>query len=326
MPESRWRRRITVLLLCLVIVLVALWIYGDWKTARSEHAYPPVGEFATADTVRMHYVARGNGYPVVMIHGSDGVLQDFTLTILDSVASFAQAIAFDRPGHGYSARPGKEPVTLALNARLIRDALRSLGITRPIIVGHSYGGAVACQYAVDYPDDLAGLVLLSPAVYAEGLPIGTTGATFLMSIPNAPVIGSILTHCLVAPLFSLGVEAGIRPTFAPNPVTPEYAAVMKALMPRPSQFSAWAEESAHFRNDLDALGKRFGEIAAPTVIIVGEDDQIAPFGVEGGLLAEQIPGSELVLVPDVGHMVHHAAPGLVVAKIRQMAKAISGQQ
>ncbi len=304
--------------------MVVLWAYGYWKTERAEKAHPPIGQFVEVDGARLHYVMRGSGQPVVMIHGSDGVLQDFTLTIFDSVALFAQAIVFDRPGHGYSEWPGDKSLTLELNAQLIHDALVALGVSRPIVVGHSYGGAVALKYAAMYPQELAGLVLLAPAVYADGLPIGKPGATFLMSIPNAPVIGSIITHCLIAPLFGFGVKSGIKPSFKPNPVNPDYAAVMKAMMPRPSQFSAWADESAHFATSLNELDERFGEITAPTVIIVGGKDQVTSYEQEGGRLATVLPNSELVVMPESGHMVHHAATAAVVARIYQMASAMSG--
>jgi pimeloyl-ACP methyl ester carboxylesterase len=301
--------------------MTALWVYGSWKTDRSEEEYPPVGQFVTVDGVRLHCVHRGGGQPVVMIHGSDGVLQDFTLTIFDSVATFAHAIAFDRPGHGYSERPDGKPLTLELNARLIHDAVAALGILKPVIVGHSYGGAVALQYAAMFPQELAGLVLLSPAVYAESLPIGKTGATFVMSIPNAPVLGSLLTHCLVAPLLGFGVVAGIRPTFEPNPVNPEYATIMKGMMPRPGQFRAWADESAHFASGLNELESRLSGVTTRTIIIVGEKDRVAPYEQEGGRLAKILPNCELVVVPDGGHMVHYAAPGVVASKIREMVNA-----
>ena len=319
---ARWRKRITILLAILAVLMVTLWIYGEWKTNQAEKEYPPVGHFVTVDGVPMHYVRQGSGQTVVMIHGSDGLLQDFTLTIFDSIASFADAIAFDRPGHGYSEHPSVKPLTLELNAQLIHDAVAVLGVSKPVIVGHSYGGAVALQYAVNYPQELAGLVLLSPAVYAEGLPIGKTGATFLMSIPNAPVLGPILTHCLVAPMFGFGVETGINPSFAPNPVTPGYAAIMKALMPRPNQFSAWADESAHFASSLDELDAKLSGIEAPAVIIVGAKDQIAPYEQEGGKLAKKLPNCELLVVPEAGHMVHHAEPNLVVVNIRQMVESV----
>ena len=320
---SRWRKRIAISLAILALVAVALWVYGEWKSSQAEKEYPPVGHFVTVDGVKLHYIRQGSGQSVVMIHGSDGVLQDFTLTVFDSVASFAQALAFDRPGHGYSERPSDKPLTLELNAQLIHDAVVALGVSKPVIVGHSYGGAVALLYAAMYPDDLAGLVLLSPAVYPEFLPVGKPGAAFFMSIPNAPVIGPIITHCLIAPLFGFGVESGIKPSFEPNPVNPDYAGIMQATMPRPSQFSAWADESAHFAAGLNEFGSKLSEITAPTVIIVGEQDHIAPYEQEGGRLAKVLPNCELVVLPETGHMVHHAVPDAVISKIRQMASAIT---
>jgi pimeloyl-ACP methyl ester carboxylesterase len=316
-PASR-KKRTFVVLGSIAAVLFVLSLYGSWRTSRAEEIYPPIGQFVTADSVRLHYAAKGDGRPVVLIHGTDGVLQDFTYTVFDSVAQFALAIAFDRPGHGYSNRPDNDPLTLALNARLIHDAVAELGLSRPIVVGHSYGTAVALKYALDYPHDLSGLVLLAPAAYADGLPVGKKGAAFFMSIPNAPIIGPLLKYCLIAPLFGYGVQYGLKSSFAPNPESKQYAEVMSQMMPRPSQFGAFADENVEFAKGLNQQSPLYKDIDIPAVIIAGDSDQIAVPEKEALRLAKAIPHAKLITLPGVGHMVHYARPDAVTEAIRRM--------
>jgi pimeloyl-ACP methyl ester carboxylesterase len=318
MHTAHRRPKTFIVLASLAVLIAALSLFGDWRTDAAEAKFPPIGQFVTADSVRMHYAAKGDGRPVVMIHGTDGVLQDFTYTILDSVATFALAIAFDRPGHGYSGRPDDDPLTLQLNARLIHDAVGELGLSDPIVVGHSYGTAVALKYALDYPHDLSGLVLLSPAVYADGLPVGKKGASFLMGIPNWPIIGPLLKHCLIAPLFGYFVPHGLKSSFAPNPESKEYSAVMAALMPRPGEFGAFADENSLYAHGLNEQSPLYSDIKTPTVIIAGDSDQIAVPSEEAVRLANAMPHAQLIMLHDVGHMVHYARPDVVTEAIRRM--------
>jgi len=149
--------------------LAGLSLYSDRAVRRAEARHPPVGLFVSVDGARLHFLKRGSGRPVVLLHASDLTLQDFTLSIFDQVAAAYQAIAFDRPGYGSSERPAGCPLTLALSARLIRDALQALGVERPILVGHSGGGSVALRYALDYPDEIAGLVFARPQCVRRGV-------------------------------------------------------------------------------------------------------------------------------------------------------------
>ncbi len=322
MAGSPRKRRWLKATLTLIVILGVLCLYGLWRTENAEKEYPPVGHFVTADNVKLHYISKGEGPPVVLIHGTDGVLQEFIYTIFDSVATFARAIAFDRPGHGYSERPDNDPLTLALNAKLIHDAVAELGLSKPIVVGHSYGTAVALKYGLNYPNDLSAIVLLAPAVYADGLPVGKKGATFFMSIPNAPIIGPIIKYCLIAPLFGFGVPSGLNSSFAPNPESKEYADIMSALMPRPSEFSAFADENVQFVAGLHEQSPLYPTISIPTVIIAGDSDQVAVPEKEALRLAKAIPNAQLIMLPGVGHMVHFARPDAVTEAIRSLAKVM----
>jgi pimeloyl-ACP methyl ester carboxylesterase len=296
-----------------VAALAGLKLYSDRAIRRAEAEHPPAGRFVAVDGARLHYLSSGSGQPVVLLHASGLALQDFALSIFDQVAAAHQAIAFDRPGYGYSERPAGEPLTLALNARLIHDALQSLGIEQPILVGNSYGGSVALRYALDYPDQIAGLVLLAPSAYAEGLSVPA-----MFSIPDVPVLGSLFLHTLVAPLARLVTPMFVAGLFAPNAPPAAYAETMRTFTVRPGQFRAWADELTHLGAGLRVQSHRYDEIRVPVVIVAGAADRVDPPEVQAYPLHRAIAQSQLVVLKQTGHAVHHAHPEAALAAIRRV--------
>ena len=89
------------MLLCALFGLYAL---TCWRAYRSEQRYPPAGQFVTVHGLRLHYIRRGSGPTLVLLHGSEGFWQDFQ-AVMDLLALQYDVIAFDRPGHGYSDSP-----------------------------------------------------------------------------------------------------------------------------------------------------------------------------------------------------------------------------
>lgn len=297
----------------LIIVLVALLsAIGKWQLARSRRNFPPAGKFVEIEDIKLHYVERGTGVPIVMIHGSDGILQDFTQTIFDAVAREFHAVAFDRPGHGYSQRPASEPVTLAMAARLIHLASLKLTLDRPVIVGHSYGGAVALQYALDYPNDLSALLLLAPGAYADGMPNLDPGRKAMK------FLGPLMAHPVFVPLARAMGRSIIDRSYRPNPTLKSYADILREFSSRPEQFRTLADEVVHFRSGLESIIDRYGEITTPTVVIAGDVDPVTLLDRTGRRLAAVIPNAQLTILPGTGHMVHHLRPEAVLSALRTL--------
>ncbi len=287
-------------IVALSVALGGLKVWSDRRLRRFANAFPPVGEFLTVEGTRLHYLSKGAGTSVVLIHGSDGVLQEFVLSILDRVAQAHRAVAFDRPGHGYSGRPEGEPLTLSLNARLLHGALLQLGMRKPVLIGHSYGGSVALQYALDYPDDVAALVLLAPAAYAQrsfGCP--------LFSLPEVPLLGPLLMRTVLVPVGHLVAAAVTGRAFAPDPVPEQYRKAMEAYSLRPDQFRAFAEEIRRLTEGLDAMRSRYDQIRLPVTIVAGDADRVTELAKHGRTLHRAIPQSTLVVFSGTGHQVHH---------------------
>ena len=117
--------------------------------AEQVHRPRPLGRFVEVDGVRVHYIARGKGRPVVLIHGNGTMAEDFVISsLMDQLATRYRVIALDRPGFGHSDRPRWRVWTASAQAHLLRRVLEQLNVERPVIVGHSWGTLVALALAV----------------------------------------------------------------------------------------------------------------------------------------------------------------------------------
>ena len=312
------RERKPVLLLMAagsLALLAGLRLYTVWQVRTFETKYPPPGRFLTAGGIRMHYVENGEGRPVVLIHGGLGSVYDFTLSVFDQVSREFRAVAVDRPGHGYSQRPsGVAYMSPADHARYVRGALAALKVERPILVGYSWGAAVALAYALEYPDEAAGLVLLSPLAYATE---SRWPSRFVL--PQLPVVGPLFMSVAYAPIVRLAGGRMMRGVFWPDPVPPRFKEVALALTSRPSEYEIEAADSLPLGGHLKEMAASYGEIRVPTVIVAGDHDQRTPAAAHALPLHQAMPHSALVLVPNAGHALHFAHPEVLLAAIRNVA-------
>lgn len=288
---------------------------------RTERRHPPVGRFLTVDGVRLHYTDRGEGSPVVLIHGNAVSGQDWDTSGVSEVLlqKGRRVIIFDRPGCGYSERPRGRVWTADQQGELIHQALGQLGIERPVLVGHSWGTIVALAMAVRRQADYAGLVLVSgyyfwtlrpdvPLVATAALP----GLGDLLRYTLSPLLGWLQMPLLKWQMFS--------PARVPDRFQAEYST---GMVLRPSQIRATAEDGTLMIQGALALRGRYKELALPTVIIVGDGDKVV-FARMAGRLADQLPGSVLQVVTGAGHMVHHLAARQVAQAVEDVAGRTDG--
>ena len=133
---------------------------------KAERDNPPAGRFLEVNGVRLHYVERGAGDPLVLLHGNGSMIQDFESSgLIDLAAKNYRVIVFDRPGFGHSDRPRNVVWTPDAQAELIKRALEQIGVSNAIVLGHSWGASVAVALALKYPDLVRGLVLASGYYY-----------------------------------------------------------------------------------------------------------------------------------------------------------------
>lgn len=312
-----------VLLAAIAAGLLALAFYSAWYAARVAGRFPPRGSFIEIEGVRIHYVEMGvasaDAAPIVLVHGASGNLGDMVESIMPELAKRHRVIAFDRPGHGWSERPGGDDASdPAAQARLLHEALAKLGIERPVLLGHSWGGALATAYALRFPDDLSGLLVLSGATHVwEG------ADAWYHRIIATPLVGSLFLHVLMVPGGLMLMEAGIRNNFAPDPVPPRYAErIGLPLLFRPRQFRANSADTRRLRGFLREQSGRYGEIRVPTIIVTGNRDRTVWAKLHSYALHDAIAGSEMIKLVGVGHMPHHVRPDIVIDALSRLARGV----
>src|SRR3954447_6537492 len=295
-------------------------LYTAKMTRDAEHKHPPIGRFLDVDGVRLHYIERGTGEPLVLIHGNGTLIQDFTINgLVDRLSERYGVIVFDRPGYGYSTRP-RGLWTPQAHATLFEHALAQLGVGHAIVLGHSWGTMVAVSLAVQAPALVRSLVLLS------GYYFPTARIDVALNAPLAlPGIGDALRHTISPPLARLMLPGGIRAMFAPAPVPERFDRLFpKELMLRPIQLRVSMEDAALMTPSVMELEQHYRDLKLPVVILTGGDDQIADVGQQSKRLHEEIPQSELTVLPGLGHMVHHLAPDEVIKAIGRAAELAGG--
>lgn len=321
LPVSNTSRRTSWLLAAGAALAVAALVVRQ-KSQQAEFDNPPIGEFLQVDGVRLHYVERGQGQPVVLLHGDGTMIQDFeTSGLIDLASRNYRVIAFDRPGYGYSERPRSTIWTPQAQARLLHRALLHLGIENPIIVGHSWGTLVAVSMALDQPEYVKSLVLLS-GYYYPTVRLDVTMA----SQPAIPVVGDLMRYT-VSPLLSRAIwPAVLRRIFGPAPVPARFESEYPVWMTlRPSQLRAAAAEAALMIPAAYTLHERYHELTMPVVIMAGADDKHVTTRLHSERLHAELPHSTLHVTVGAGHMLHHMAQEEVLAGIDQAASALGAE-
>ena len=141
----------SAILVATAAALATMTAYNVYRARKTEREHPRTGRFVTVDGVKLHYIEKGEGSPVVLLHGNVVTSEDFqTSGVLDLLAARHRVIAFDRPGFGYSDRPHGSAWSARKQAELLREAFVILGINRPVVLGHSLGAAVALALALNH--------------------------------------------------------------------------------------------------------------------------------------------------------------------------------
>jgi pimeloyl-ACP methyl ester carboxylesterase len=288
---------------------------------KAERENPPTGKFLDVDGVRLHYVERGEGEPLVLLHGNGSMIQDFeTSGLIDLAAKTYRVIVFDRPGFGHSDRPrGGTIWTADAQADLLHDALRMIGVSRAIVLGHSWGASVAVALALKYEPMVKALVLASGYYYPT-----VRADVVALSGPAVPVLGDIVRFTVSPIVGRLMWPLLMRKIFGPAGVPKKFEGFPSEMALRPSQIRASAAESALMVPGAFALREEYGTLRMPVVIIAGENDRVIDINDQSAELHRALPQSVFRPVPKMGHMIHQTATGEVMAAIHEAA-ALAGK-
>lgn len=294
---------------------------ADLREAGIEARYPAVGRTFTVAGRDVHLTVRGAGPDLVLIHGAGGSNREFDFDFANRLAERYRVFAVDRPGFGWSERlrddltgvfttAAESPLE---QARTLAEAVRLAGAERPLVLGHSYGGAVAMAWALEQP--AAGIVILSGATMPWPGGVDWT-YRLLGSLPGGAALPPIVSAFIPRSY----VEQVLEAVFAPQPVPEGYlkqAGVMMAT--RIATLRANARQVNTLRPHVVEMSARYGEIALPVEILHGTADKTVYKEVHAEPLAALLPNAALTILDGVGHMPHHAAPQAVIDAIDRAA-------
>lgn len=287
----------------------------EFSAAAAEAAFPPVGRFVDAAGERVHYWEQGSGAPVVLIHGASGNLRDWTFRIAPRLAERYRVIAFDRPGFGYTTRRTEGASDPAVQAAILRAATTALGAERPIVVGHSLGGAVAMAWAVGAGAPPAGVV----SVAGVALPYASTLGEISRAIGLNELITEVYQDYARSRYGDGVVREFVERVFRPQEPPEGYIAYIGApLSLRDTSLKANAEDLSDLDAALDRISPRYGRVAVPVEAMHGTADQTVQPD-QSRQLVDAVPNGRLTLLEGVGHMPHHARPDTLTAAIDRIA-------
>jgi pimeloyl-ACP methyl ester carboxylesterase len=287
-----------------------------------QRLYPAQGRIIEVAGARLHVVELGPrdaaGPPIVMLHGASSNLRVMR-PLADRLAGDHRVILIDRPGHGWSTRARLDDSTPAIQGRMIEQALDKLGVGPAILVVHSWAGALGARMALDYPQRVAGLVMLAPVAYPW-----RGGVGWYNRLIATPVIGPLLAYTITLPLGYFLTDAGARYVFLPQTMPDRFVgSTATPLLLRPRAFLANAWDLVTLKAAVKEQVPRYAEIGVPVVVIAGDADKTVYPDIHSRPFAAAVPQTRLIILPGVGHMVQDAAPELVMREIDAMVSHLA---
>jgi pimeloyl-ACP methyl ester carboxylesterase len=298
-------------------LLVLGWIWTRSLAAEAEKTVPPAGQRLPVTGGMIHYTDQGprDGQPLVLIHGLAGNMHNFSYALADQLSAGFRVITIDRPGSGYSTREHDELAELPAQAAMIGEFLDKLGIDKPVLVGHSLGGALSLAMALDRGDRIGALALLSPLTAAMPGP----PAVFKPLAIRSLVLRKLIGHTLAVPITRLTSGKVVSEVFAPEKAPADFLVKGGGILGmRPSSFIGASTDLQGVTRSMPAQVARYADaLQVPGGILFGAEDALLAPAQHGepmqahGLQFEELPGR--------GHMILVTAPEACADFICRMA-------
>lgn len=280
------------------------------RVAGSDGFTPIERQTITVENSKVTYIEGGIGRVVVLLHGNAGGIEDFEYGVMEGVSRQYRVIAIDRLGHGDSDRPDGEAGSVEYQAEFLHKTLASLGIEKPILVGHSWGGSLALAYALKYPREIAGMVLLAPAAYPD------KGANFMVRIAaKVPFVGEIGVLLAQSIMGRQMLQREVARAFYPQPVPDSYRKLVMASWLGRKQLKAYFADEVDLNDSLKEMRHHYSEIKMPVVIITGDKDKIVSPKQNAYRLQKAIPHCRLIELKDSGHEIPQTSPKSIISAL-----------
>jgi pimeloyl-ACP methyl ester carboxylesterase len=310
-----------LLLLVALLLLGAAAVAGYWVfatrriTAYSRRMVPVRGKFIDIDGNRIHYVEQGEGRPILFVHGLGAQLHQFRHPLFPLLPGY-RLVAFDRPGSGHSSRVRGGNATLTEQARITAKLIDALGLGKPLVVGHSLGGAVSLMTALNHPDKVAGLALIAPlTAHRDDIPPQFQGLAIRSDFKRW-----LLSNTIMVPKSLKFAEQTLVFVFGPQKWPDDYGTEGGGWAGlQPSHIYASGSDFVALEHEMPAIQARYGELNTPVGILFGTADRVIEYDRHGLSMVDKVRGLELELLDGVGHMPHFVEAEKTAAFIQRMA-------
>jgi pimeloyl-ACP methyl ester carboxylesterase len=307
---------VAALLALAVLIVAGLALFAAFIARAVEKAVRPLGNFIDLDGNRIHYVDRGRGPTIVMIHGLTGQLRHFTYALMDLLTDEFRVIALDRPGSGYSRRANAASARLTAQGDLIAKFIQTIGVERPLVVGHSLGGAISLAIALNHPECAGGFALVAPLTH----PQDEAPAPFRGLVIQSNWIRKLVAWTIATPVSIRRGQQTLAFVFGPEKPPADFPTKAGGLLTlRPKNFIGASQDVIGVALDLPAMVERYSSIAAPIAILFGKDDGILNYQANGTLMQNKVPGLTVELMPG-GHMLPITVPKATAEFIKAAAR------
>jgi pimeloyl-ACP methyl ester carboxylesterase len=308
-------------LLLLLFTLAVLALFTFFLARRVTSAFRGRGQWIEVDGERLHYRSLGEGPPLVLVHGLAGESRNFDYLPLKEMATRWRLVLLDRPGSGHSPRRDPGKAGIAAQARLVAGFIRALELPcKPLLVGHSLGGAIALSVALQEPECIAGLALVAPLTHFNP----HVPRPFRTMAIRTPWLRRLVAHTVAAPVAIASTPAVIAALFGPDAAPRDFAFRGGGLLSlRPSAFIAASQDMGAVEADLLPQQERYGAITLPVRVLYGRGDRVLDWQAQGQALKDKLPAADLRVI-DGGHMIPVTAAAATAAWLEEAARAVLG--
>ena len=266
---------------------------------RVGQSFPAKGRTIGVGLEHVHIVERGSGPPIVLVHGLAGNLANYAYDVIDRLASHHRVIAIDRPGSGHSPRTRRGRANLRAQGDTVAGVIAALGLGRPLVVGHSFGGAVALATAIDHPDKVGGLALIAPLTH----PSSSLPAPFRLLALRSPALRVLVAWTIAVPLAIRRRQETLSALCGPQQAPADFATKGGGLLGlRPSAFIGASTDLAASQADLPDMVTHYARLDLPVGVLYGDSDRILDHQLQGEVLRDEIPDVDIELLAGAGHM------------------------
>jgi pimeloyl-ACP methyl ester carboxylesterase len=285
----------------------------EWDKNRDAVFNADYSRFTEVDGVRVHYQESGqsDAPAMILLHGFAASNLVWSKVLLEIAENGFRVIAPDLLGYGYSEKPRQFDYTIVRQAEMVVSLMKRLGIERAVVVGSSYGGAIASTLALDHPELVEKLILIGAVTNNKPT------RYLLMRLFGSPIIGDILSPLVVGSRSLLRLR--MKRVYDRHSWELDERRVDARHLPLRTRGAHRAIIRTVRRWDAERISREAHLITQPTLVLWGDTDREVPLR-DGERLQEEIPNSRLIVFRACGHLPHEEYPQAVIKVISDFVR------